>query len=281
MNSFAKVLRRQVGRVVKKPGAPSWRVAALSDEERRSIPEADFVSAKFDRDAGQAPSRMIVVLSTPRSGSTYLCQLLYNAGLCTAHEYFQREHYLPLLAERWGCLDGGRVRPDLYAAALERHRTSDDGVLGINLHGSHLHRFVAALPFFSAEDVGYVWLQRRDKLRQAVSFGIAKQTGQWSSEFAKSAERRYDFAHYAERLGMIHRQEDLIRAFIAGNEVACDQISYEDLTSDPAAVVKACFDIDIAGSLSGADRPLQKQGDATNDDFVRRLSNDLFFGTGG
>jgi LPS sulfotransferase NodH len=281
MNSIAKVLRRQVGRVVKKPGAPSWRVAVLSDDEKRSIPEADFVSAKFDRDASTPPSRMIVILSTPRSGSTYLCQLLHNAGLCTAHEYLQREHYLPLLAERWGSLDGGRVQPGRYIAALEGHRTSDSGVLGINLHGSHLQRFVAALPFCSAENVKYVWLQRRDKLRQAVSFGIAKQTGQWSSEFGRSAGKQYDFRHFSERLAMIHRHEDLVRAFIAGNEVACDQICYEDLTADPAAVVKACFDIDIAGSLSGIDRPLQKQGDATNEDFVRRLAHDLFFGTGG
>ena len=275
MNSIVKVLRRQVGRVVRRPGAPSWRLAALSDEEKRSIPEADFVSARFDRDAGALPSRMIVILSTPRSGSTYLCQLLHNAGLCTAHEYLQREQYLPLLAERWGCLEGGRVQPDRYISALERHRTSDRGVLGINLHGSHLQRFVAALPHCSAGDVKYVWLQRRDKLRQAVSFGIAKQTGQWSSEFGRSAEKQYDFSHFSERLAMIHRHEDLVRAFIAGNEVACDQISYEDLTADPAAVVKACFDVDIAGSLPGADRPLQKQGDATNEDFVRRLAHDM------
>ena len=34
--------------------------------------------------------------------------------------------------------------------------------------------------------VRYMWVSRRDKVAQAVSYEIARQTGQWSSAFTKT-----------------------------------------------------------------------------------------------
>jgi LPS sulfotransferase NodH len=279
MNSIAKVIRRQVGRVVKKPGAPAWRVVALCDEAKRSIPEADFVSARFDRDAGTPPSRMIVILSTPRSGSTYLCQLLHDAGLCTAHEYLQPYQYLPILAERWGCIDNGRVSCERYVAALERHRTSDEGVLGINLHGAHMRRFAAALPYFSASDVRYVWLQRRDKLGQAVSLAIAEQTTQWSSQFEKKRDAEYDFDFFRKRLEIIHEQEATVRAFLRTRPIDCDVLVYEDFVEDLRAALEPLFGVDLGAALARREQALRPQRSSVNDDFVRRLAADLVRGS--
>jgi Stf0 sulphotransferase len=120
MNPITELLRRWVGRAPKNHAPDLSRIEPLSDDEAKSIPEADFVSEPFDREASAPPSRMIVILSTPRSGSTFLCQLLHRAGLCTPHEYFQCDHYLPLLAYRWACVDGGCVSWQRYASALER-----------------------------------------------------------------------------------------------------------------------------------------------------------------
>jgi LPS sulfotransferase NodH len=194
-------------------------VRPLSESERAAIPDADFVSEAFDRTAASPTRRMIIIFSTPRSGSTFLCQLLHRAGVCTPHEYFQPHDYLPLLAFRWNCVDGGRVAWNRYASALELHRTSELGVLGINLHGSHLRHFERALPHFSAREVRYVWLQRRDKLRQAVSYGIATQTGEWSSEFKTSSRPTYRFDIFHGRLKAIQRQEALIQAFVAVHSI--------------------------------------------------------------
>ena len=263
------------GRTPKDQVADLSRVDALSERERSAIPDTDFVSSRFDREAAAPPTRMIVLLSTPRSGSTYLCHLMHQVGLGTAHEYFQRDQYLPILADRWGCIDDGHVSWSRYAAALEHHRTSDQGVLVINLHGSHLRRYLEALPHFSAKDIRYVWLQRQDKLRQAVSFGIAKQTGQWSSAFRRNNEPVYRARHFRDRLRMIHQQEDAIRSFLHLMAVSNDAIYYEDLVLEPASLLHQLFGVTLKESEAIGDQGLQRQGTATNEEFVRRLATDI------
>lgn len=278
MKLITNVLRRRRnGRGTSDPAAELSRIEPLSEYEAGLIPDADFVSASFDTKTVVCPSRMIVILSTPRSGSTYLCERLQGAGFCTAHEYFQQEQYLPLLADRWGCIENGRVSWSRYVLALERHRTSAQRVLGINVHGTHLHHFAEAMPYFTAPAIRYVWLKRRDKLRQAVSFAIARQTGQWSSNFQLRGEAKYDYGFLRRRLNMIHSQEDLIAAFLHARSLAYDTIYYEDFVSDPRTMLKAALGVDI-GETTPDNRALRRQGGATNDAWVVRLARDMFLG---
>jgi LPS sulfotransferase NodH len=242
------------------------------------IPDADFVSPSFDSESPQPPSRMVVILSTPRSGSTYLCQLLYRAGFCMAHEYFQPYQYLPLLAYRWGCVEDGHVSWPTYALALERHRTSARGVLGVNLHGAHVRHFLEALPSFTAPDVGYVWLRRRDKLRQAVSYAIALQTRKWSSHFARHAEPRYDHRRFRDSLEAIHAQEDLIQAFLHARAPVHGTVDYEDLVDDPSGNLKRLFDVESAHATAKDDRGLRRQADVTNEAYLSRFAGDIIDG---
>lgn len=279
MKVISHVLRRRwVGRSAE-PSSDSWPIKPLSATEARAIPNSDFVSPAFDRTANDnSPSRMVVILSTPRSGSTYLCELLHRAGFCTAHEYFQREQYLPLLAERWDCIDDGRVSWSRYVRALERHRTSGEGVLGVNVHGAHLRRFIAALPYFSAPTVAYLWLRRRDKLRQAVSFAIARQTERWSSNFEARAQANYDYDFIRRRLKMIHSHEDTIAAFLHARKLTHDVIDYEELVSNPRATVQTTLGVDIVETSTTDVHALRPQGNATNDAWVSRFANDILFG---
>lgn len=254
------------------------RIEPLSECEARRIPDQDFVAARFDTDADakRSPSRIVVLLSTPRSGSTYLCELLHCAGFCTAHEYFQPEQYLRLLAHRWGCVDQGRLSWPRYAHALENHRTSSKGVLGINVHGKHLHRFDEALPHFRAAHVDYLWLKRRDKLRQAVSLAIAKQTGQWSSLFKQRAEARYDRSLIQQSLRTIHADEDLIAAYLHAREISYDTIYYEDIVRDSGSALQSVFGIDV--SEIARHGVMRRQGGSTNNAWVTSLGKDIFFG---
>ena len=61
------------------------------------LPEDDFADGQFDRDVGTAPRTLLLILSTPRSGSTLACDLLHQAGVCTAHEYFQPYQIRPAM----------------------------------------------------------------------------------------------------------------------------------------------------------------------------------------
>lgn len=277
MRPIAGLLRRV------RPGSSGGdglsRIDRPSPQALAAIPDADFVSSRFDRESAGPPLRMVVLLSTPRSGSTYLCQLLHRAGHCTMHEYFQREHYLPLLAQRWACVDDRIIRWDRYASALEQNRTSAAGVLGINLHGSHLARYLEALPHFVAPQVDYVWLTRRDKLRQAVSYGIARQTRQWSSAFEKAGEATYDYAFFLDKLQLIHRQENAIASFLHLGGIACRQICYEDFVQEPMRILREAFGVDT-GEAGEVEPGLRKQGDTLNESLMRRFARDLLADAG-
>jgi len=52
-----------------------------------------------------APTRRLVICSTPRSGSYLLCRQMINAGLGLPTEYF-RERTVECLGARWGVAPG-------------------------------------------------------------------------------------------------------------------------------------------------------------------------------
>ena len=73
------------------------------DLRKSGIPKQDLVDAQFDLDENNLTENILVIFSTPRCGSSYLCNLLRTNSLCIPHEYFQLEQYLPILSKRWGC----------------------------------------------------------------------------------------------------------------------------------------------------------------------------------
>lgn len=83
-------------------------VADVWTEDSR-IPESDFVSAYYDRDYSETTTKVLIIFSTPRSGSTLLCDMIYEARGPLAHEYFQPYQYMPILSRRWGALHDGKV----------------------------------------------------------------------------------------------------------------------------------------------------------------------------
>ena len=102
------------------------------------IPVNDFVDGQFDSDNGVLTTDGLFIFSTPRSGSTMLADLIYKNAICLPHEYFQPFQYLPIMANRWGCVREGHLDKELYLKCLFRYRTYPNGWFGVNLHGKHL-----------------------------------------------------------------------------------------------------------------------------------------------
>ena len=167
------------------------------------------------------PARAYIVCSTQRSGSTYLCQLLASTGVAgVPHEYFEARAetgspphpgYFLAGLPRTGA--GIRDDPsptdapdysdlsavDGWQAHLERTfrlGTTDNGVFGAKLMWnqlSDLEQHAAAVPQFAGATGSellervlgrpvYVWVRRRDKVRQAISMWRALQTRTWRLE---------------------------------------------------------------------------------------------------
>jgi len=224
-----------------------------------SLPPEDFVNAAFDEQAPTPTRDLLVILSTPRSGSTFLCDMLRRAGVCVAHEYFQPYQYLPALADRWGARDGNHIDLAAYVAGLRRHRTSAAGILGVNLHGHHLPVFLKAEPAFADLTPHYVLLRRRDTVAQAVSYHIARSTGAWSSHFAPVADSAYDFAGIDAALRNITLWTTWNEAFLKARGAEPVMLWYEDLVADPAAALASIPGVP-ANAAAGTDLKRQSSG---------------------
>jgi LPS sulfotransferase NodH len=205
-----------------------WRISAAA----RKIPAADFIDAQYDSPEDVRPTDVLVLLSTPRCGSTMICDLLRLNGGPVTHEYFAPFQNMPILARRWNCLKGTDFDEAAYVRALSRFRTSHTGWLGLNLQGSHLRFYTKMEAHFGAVRFHYVHLVRRDAIAQAVSFDIAMQTGQWSSEFAARSSAKYSFRRLLRRLHAIQNQNALIESFLLFRGASYQRLTYEDFQAD-------------------------------------------------
>ena len=136
----------------------------------------------------QPPSYLL--LATPRSGSTLLGQGLQASGLAgDPKEFFG--HRMAFWMERW-------QTPSLpaYIDRLIAERATPNGVFGAKLlYGQlqHLERLarqdpaLAQLPLAGMLGVLFpnlhlIWVTREDKVRQAVSWFKARQSGLWGQD---------------------------------------------------------------------------------------------------
>ena len=147
---------------------------------RRQYPPEEFICKKYDRASRDKLKSIILLLSTPRSGSTLLCDLVNKSIGVLGHEYFQPHGYIQALATRWGVLEDGYIEMRKFIESLIYYR-SNNGILCINLHGSHIKLFMRFLKFIPSCEFKFVHLKRKSVIPQAVSYMFREKTGQWSS----------------------------------------------------------------------------------------------------
>jgi LPS sulfotransferase NodH len=246
------------------------------DREIKKIPPEDLVNAKFDSSVESTTTNILIIFSTPRCGSTLLCEILEKNSICVAHEYFQPYQYMPLLADRWKCIDKDFLDPEAYISALCRYRTLPNGWLGINLHSSHISIFDRMLKQFPKANFTYIHLMRRDTLSQAISYALARQTDQWSSHFESVAEAKYDFKMISNLYSNIVDGNALIGAYISMHNIECSAYYYDDLIGDP---------IDFFQNLSAVipqvnsikyNSTLNRQATDLNVEWANRYKEDLY-----
>lgn len=133
------------------------------------------------------PRKSVIVCMTPRSGSTLLCDYLAQSEVVgRPEEYFLAESWDGLLAAH-GVADAGALVSTIATAG-----TGDNGVFGLKLGigggvlGRMLHAVEAATGDPGLDGIWaafgpptFIWATRRDKLRQAISWWRAIQTGRW------------------------------------------------------------------------------------------------------
>lgn len=244
------------------------------------------------------PARSLVICTQPRSGSTLLGEALYNAGgFGCPLEYFH-DGFRPLFAERWNA-NG----TEAYAAAAHRFRTDPAGTFGVKLFWrdvAELARehaadgWAIALPNAArATDDAYrqmfeaiaplvprpvfVYLRRRDQIRQALSLFMADMTGEWRRYRAK--EQRplpaCDFDYIMQSLARIQSAGRHWRNFFRANALKPHEIFYEDLLADYAGTLADLFRRLSRADATIAPPRLQKQAGAQTERLLEQFRKEL------
>lgn len=205
----------------------------------------DQFGPDYDHPPFEAKPHTYLIASTPRCGSHFLGHLLFATGvLGSPLEYFHEGH-----ARRWRELLGAE---DFQAmmTALFRRRTSPSGWFGVKAHWGQFvpvarDRDQLAFMNFSR----HIEIRRRDRVAQAISHEIARQTKAWISFHRVERTPDYDFARIHEtRLALdthVRRWSDYFR----NARIDPIVVEYEDLIGDPEAVVAAILsDFGLAGT---------------------------------
>lgn len=213
----------------------------------------DLLDPSFDRHPpgpAMPPVTSYLVCSTPRSGSTLVCEALRSTGrLAVPTEYFNIEATVEPLSRRWGSTDG-----EAYVCDLYRFRTSPDGTFGTKLHWQQVEEMeqrLALAPVTGPDrcrlprmlerlfpGARYVHVERRDRIRQAVSYWNADHTRQWSvhrgEEPAPAAAPEYDADGIDTWYDRIDAGEAGWAAFFDRSGIEPIRVVYEDFVRDYA-----------------------------------------------
>jgi LPS sulfotransferase NodH len=249
---------------------------------------------------GPPVSIAYAVCGTPRCGSSLLSKTLAATGLAgDPQEYFwnwrqsvasgySRDTWVHWTETSWArersMTDWGR-----FAEELLIRKASANGVFGVQIMGSyfdelltHLRQLPGGADGNDAEALGrwlpeclYVRLVRRDRVRQAVSWAIADQTGVYNSTWPHPPKREPEFDPWMvdDRHDRILRSESRWERFFSDHGLEPLTLFYEDFTRELEAAILATLDyleIDRPRGFSLPPPPLVKQGSGVNDEWVER-----------
>jgi LPS sulfotransferase NodH len=175
-----------------------------------------------------------MICTHPRSGSTYLCELLASTGkLGRPHDYFSDLH----MRDRYGDADDPAHLSDQYRYYLT-HGATPNGIIGTKMFWFDFARLEQAGMAHRFNTYRFVMLERADKVAQAISSSRALRSGKLTAHAALSDEHvAYDYHDIKARLTNVLRADDVWRQFAATNRLAPLRLVYEELAADPQATV--------------------------------------------
>jgi len=122
-------------------------------------------------------------------------------------------------------------------------------------------------------DLDFILLERRDRLRQAISFYRASVSRSWTSRH-KEADTpvQYSFAGISQAFFQIEQSYAFWRAYLNLSQLPRRQFVYEDLQQDPQPYVEAVAELlDVPVPAAVPVSPYTIQRDDLTEDWVARF----------
>lgn len=201
-------------------------------------------------------------------------------------EYFG-PHTRAVYAGAWGTEDD-----EGYVEAVLDYATTPNGIFSAKVHWPHLEHASECLrawhgarlpsdPFsVLAPRVQYVWIRRRDKVRQAVSAARARRSGiyQWREGAPRPLdELSFDYEEIDGYVRLYTEWDARWGEYFSALSVTPEQVVYEgDLERDVAPASRRIFDLLRIQVPAGrvVSTPFQKQGDALSEELVRQYAEE-------
>lgn len=241
-----------------------------------------------------APRVRYLVCTTPRSGSTYLCHVLSRTGRLGMQPYEPRrfEYWKRHVESGFAGIDWRTASVDSLLEDAWQASATPNGVAGFKLMASQLDLVVRTALRRGAggrtrEEVErrlaattrFLWLRRRDELRQAISWNRALQTDGWYylAEQQFEGPLVYDFPGIALARRRVRRSDEGWRRFFARTRVEPLTLHYEDYLGDvPGAVSRIAefLGVELAGPVDVSAGTLRRQSDRTNVEWSARFERD-------
>jgi trehalose 2-sulfotransferase len=198
------------------------------------------------------PTSGYVICATPRTGSTYLCQLLSSTGMLGHPESYFRE-----VDEGWWCAElsveahnGHALDYPDFARAVRTHASTPNGVFGVRIMWDSLEPTIQRLrqsPQQADLDVldhhlgkaSFVFLRRDDLAEQAVSWCKAEQTQFWQVGDVPTGTPTLDLDQLSGHVEAIQTRNRAWAEWFAAHGVVPLEISYDDVIRDSRAVAEA------------------------------------------
>jgi LPS sulfotransferase NodH len=235
------------------------------------------------------PRHAYWICFTPRTGSALLCQLLRATGVAgRPEEYFWRDNE-PLYRARWHVAS--------YRDYLERaieEGTTPNGIfgakVGAGVYLSHFFHQLRTLPQFEDAtpslfailsalfpDLKCIWLTRRNKVRQAVSWWKAVQSNVWVQHPMEAPSAAppltYHFAAIDQLANESVMQDAAWAECFAAWHIKPLTIVYEDFIDDYAGTVAHILrylEVSDPYVLDDTAITLARQADSLSEAWVQR-----------
>ena len=239
-----------------------------------------------------------IICTSPRSGSTLLCRLLKATGRSgNPNSYFHR----PSLSQWLDAhdLSAQNYETDLDALHAIFQTAINTGKADTDLFGLRLQRHSFAFfteqlerlyPDASSDKdrlkeafgaILYIYLNRGDKLDQAISIVKAKQTGLWhknadGSELERLAphqEPQYDHEALQKQLTELTQFHNEWEDWFEAQGIEPHRITYDDLSANPQGSLAEILDLlGLDGSIAkSVETPTARLSDTINQQWASRF----------
>ncbi|MBU2891929.1 hypothetical protein KO495_01170 [Colwellia sp. D2M02] len=207
--------------------------------------------SKNDSVATSTIKNKVLILSTPRSGSSLFCDVLNNtAQIGECAEWFN-ERYINAYGRM---TNTSNVKFDEYLNFILEKTVGNTGVFAVNAHIEHM--FFLLNKNINLLKLGFtavVYVSRKDKVAQAVSLEKSKLTDSWSSDVKPDTDKLAEL----NNAGIAQSLQYIIESDTAYQEKLADfthaEFYYEDfcqlVTPNDYKKLFELLDIDYQGEF--------------------------------